>query len=137
LNSVSSRSHSIYQLKIFAKRNESYQIEGTLNLIDLAGSERIQDSKVDGDRLDETKAINKSLSYLGDVISAIAKGDSHVPYRNSKLTHLLQNYMGKDSKILMIVNVSALSQNMYETTTSLRFASKVNQCCWTQANAQK
>jgi kinesin family protein C1 len=99
-----------------------------LNLVDLAGSERIMDSKVDGERLEETKAINKSLSYLGDVIQAIAKKESHVPYRNSKLTTLLSNYMGKDAKILMIVNVSPLQQNAFETLTSLRFAAKVNSC---------
>lgn len=128
MNLHSSRSHSIYQLKIKARRGPKYQIEGALNLIDLAGSERINDSKVDGERLKETQSINKSLSCLGDVISALIKKDAYIPYRNSKLTLLLQNYMGGDSKTLMIVNVSPLAVNAFETLTSLRFASKVNNC---------
>ena len=77
-------------------------------MIDLAGSESMLESKVEGERLKETTSINKSLSCLGDVISAISKNDQYIPYRNSKLTHLLQNYMGGDSKTLMIVNVSPL-----------------------------
>jgi len=94
----------------------------------LAGSERIQDSKVEGERLKEATAINKSLSCLGDVISAIIKKDSYIPYRNSKLTHMLQNYMGGDAKTLMIVNISPLQCNANETLTSLKFAAKVNSC---------
>ncbi len=99
-----------------------------MNLIDLAGSEKINDSKVEGTRLEETKAINKSLSSLGDVISAILKKDAFIPYRNSKLTHMLQNYLGGDSKTLMIVNVSPLQINALDTLTSLKFAAKVNNC---------
>ena len=94
--------------------------------MDLAGSERTLLSKAEGERLNEAKAINRSLSCLGDVISALIRKESHIPFRNSKLTWLLQNYMGGDSKTLMIVNVSPLSQNARETITSLRFATKVN-----------
>lgn len=116
-NERSSRSHSVFQIKV----NKS-----TLSLIDLAGSERLNFTKVEGEKLKETLAINKSLSALADVISAL-KEKKHVPYRNSKLTYILSNYLGSDSsKTLMIVNLNPISIN--ESLCSLRFASKVNSC---------
>ena len=79
---------------------------GKLNLVDLAGSERVGRTHSTGDRLKEAQSINKSLSALGDVIQSLAQKTAHIPYRNSKLTHLLQDSLGGDSKTLMIVQVS-------------------------------
>lgn len=129
MNEQSSRSHFVFTLKIFGS-NEStgQQVQGVLNLIDLAGSERLAKSGSTGDRLKETQAINKSLSALSDVIFAIAKNDDHVPFRNSKLTYLLQPCLGGDSKTLMFVNISPEASSVGETICSLRFASRVNAC---------
>ncbi|RLV90434.1 Kinesin-like protein KAR3 [Spathaspora sp. JA1] len=124
-NERSSRSHSIFMLSITGyNRLTNTQTTGTLNLIDLAGSERLAVSKAEGDRLRETQAINKSLSNLGDVIHALRQGDLHVPYRNSKLTYLLKHSLG--SKTLMFVCVGSGEKEVNETINSLRFASKVN-----------
>lgn len=89
LNEMSSRSHCIYQLKISATPKEGERINGSLNLVDLAGSENINASGVVGERKEEATAINRHLTALKDVISALLQGQKYVPYRNSKLTHLL------------------------------------------------
>merc|ERR1711878_121012 len=98
------------------------------NLCDLAGSERLDRSKATGDRAKEAMAINKSLSSLTDVFAAIGKKQSHVPFRNSKLTHLLQPSLSGDGKTLMLVNLSPTEKSTQESLCSLRFAAQVNKC---------
>ncbi|KAH7929051.1 kinesin-domain-containing protein [Leucogyrophana mollusca] len=133
MNERSSRSHSVFTLRITGtNEHTSEQCEGSLNLVDLAGSERLNSSGAAGDkeRLKETQNINRSLSALGDVIAALGekseKGEKHIPYRNSKLTYLLQNSLSGNSKTLMILNLSPLAAHLNESLTSLRFATKVN-----------
>ncbi len=135
-NERSSRSHSVFILNLKGYNNITKEsCEGKLNLIDLAGSERLSHSQATGNRLKETQAINKSLSCLGDVIHALgSKSPStnntnnkiHIPYRNSKLTYLLQYSLGGNSKTLMFVNISPCKEHLNETLNSLRFATKVN-----------
>ncbi|CUS21879.1 LAQU0S04e02894g1_1 [Lachancea quebecensis] len=129
-NARSSRSHSVFIIKLDGYNTTSGEKSaGTLNLVDLAGSERIHSLQPQADRLRETQNINKSLSCLGDVIHALGSVDAskrHIPFRNSKLTYLLQYSLMGDSKTLMFVNVSPCADSMPETLNSLRFAAKVN-----------
>ncbi|RDW65408.1 hypothetical protein BP5796_10100 [Coleophoma crateriformis] len=128
-NERSSRSHSVFILKLVGRNSTTGETsEGTLNLVDLAGSERLKISGAEGERMKETQNINKSLSCLGDVIGALGQGKegTHIPYRNSKLTYLLQYSLGGNSKTLMFVMVSPLEANVKETLTSLKFATKVH-----------
>ncbi|KAJ7088855.1 kinesin-domain-containing protein [Mycena belliarum] len=133
MNERSSRSHSVFTLRIRGTHasGEADRM-GTLNLVDLAGSERLATlglgaSVAGGERLKETQNINRSLSALGDVVAALGSGPgAHVPYRNSKLTYLLQNSLSGNSKTLMVLNLSPLAAHLNESLTSLRFATKVN-----------
>ncbi|RJE25437.1 kinesin-like protein [Aspergillus sclerotialis] len=128
-NERSSRSHSVFILKLTGENSiTGERSEGTLNLVDLAGSERLSQSGATGERLKETQNINRSLSSLGDVIAALGQGKEgvHIPYRNSKLTYLLQFSLGGNSKTLMFVMASPLQAHMSETLTSLKFATKVH-----------
>ena len=128
-NERSSLSHSIFQLLVTSKHTQkNISLEGAINLIDLAGSERLHKSGSKSKQiLIESRSINKSLSCLKDVIKSLANNDSHIPYRNSKLTYVLQPHLSsKSSKVLMMVNASPLTCHIPETVNSLRFASEVN-----------
>ncbi|OMO83790.1 hypothetical protein CCACVL1_11176 [Corchorus capsularis] len=125
-NERSSRSHSVLTVHVHGKELVSGSIfKGSLNLVDLAGSERVDKSKVQGDRLKEAQYINRSLSALGDVISALAQKSTHIPYRNSKLTQILQNSLGGHAKTLMFVHISPDLEAIGETLSTLKFAERV------------
>eukprot|EP00299_Pterocystis_sp_00344_P009762 c4213_g2_i1.p1 GENE.c4213_g2_i1~~c4213_g2_i1.p1 ORF type:complete len:1005 (+),score=248.40 c4213_g2_i1:62-3076(+) len=127
MNSLSSRSHSILTLHLTGtnvKTKKTYA--GKLHFVDLAGSERVGKSGVVGEALKEAQAINKSLSALGDVISALSNKDKFIPYRNSPLTKLLQESLGGNSKTVMICNIAPCKHSMSETINSLRFATRAH-----------
>lgn len=128
-NDHSSRSHSVFQLRIHgSNRLTSEKTQGALNLIDLAGSERLAQSGSVGDRQKEAQYINRSLSCLQDVIVSLSNKDKHIPFRNSKLTFLLQYDLSGNAKTLMFANVSPAEVHLSESIQSLRFAAKVNSC---------
>ncbi|CAN1858888.1 Kinesin-like protein KIN-14I [Linum perenne] len=126
MNDRSSRSHSCLTVHIQGKDLTSGSIiRGSMHLVDLAGSERVDKSEVTGDRLKEAQHINKSLSALGDVIASLAVKSTHVPYRNSKLTQLLQDSLGGQAKTLMFVHISPEAEAVGETLSTLKFAERV------------
>lgn len=127
LNERSSRSHSVLTIHVRGTDLENGAIlRGSLHLIDLAGSERVDRSEATGDRLREAQHINKSLSALGDVIFALAQKNPHVPYRNSKLTQVLQSSLGGQAKTLMMVQLNPDVESYSETISTLKFAERVS-----------
>ncbi|XP_024459351.2 kinesin-like protein KIN-14T isoform X2 [Populus trichocarpa] len=125
-NLTSSRSHSMIRVAITCfDAAERRRETNKLWLVDLGGSERVLKTKAWGKRLDEGKAINLSLSALGDVISALQRKRHHIPYRNSKLTQVLKDSLGDDSKTIMLVHVSPKEEDLCETICSLNFATRV------------
>ncbi|KAI4353564.1 hypothetical protein L6164_002503 [Bauhinia variegata] len=127
MNERSSRSHSVVSIHVRgADLRSDSSLQGNLHLVDLAGSERVDRSEVTGDRLREAQHINKSLSALGDVIFALAQKSSHVPYRNSKLTQLLQSSLGGHAKTLMFVQLNPDVFSFSESLSTLKFAERVS-----------
>ena len=129
MNATSSRSHSVFALYLSGTNSKlNAQLHGALHLVDLAGSERLDRSGATGEAAKETMAINKSLSTLSRVFVSKATGAAHVPFKDSKLTHLMEPCLSGQGKTLMVVNVGPEADNAQETLCSLRFASQVNQC---------
>ena len=133
MNADSSRSHSIFTVTVETSRPRPgdppgaapHITVGKLNLVDLAGSERQSKTQATGDRLKEATKINLSLSTLGNVISALVDGKSaHIPYRDSKLTRLLQDSLGGNTKTVMIANLGPADYNFDETMSTLRYANR-------------
>lgn len=129
MNEHSSRSHAIFIITVECSQlgpdGQNHIRVGKLNLVDLAGSERQTKTGVQGERLKEATKINLSLSALGNVISALVDGrSSHVPYRDSKLTRLLQDSLGGNAKTIMVATLGPASYNYEETLTTLRYANR-------------
>uniref|UniRef100_A0AC11CGQ4 Kinesin family member 3A n=1 Tax=Ovis aries TaxID=9940 RepID=A0AC11CGQ4_SHEEP len=129
MNEHSSRSHAIFTITIECSEKgvdgNMHVRMGKLHLVDLAGSERQAKTGATGQRLKEATKINLSLSTLGNVISALVDGKStHVPYRNSKLTRLLQDSLGGNSKTMMCANIGPADYNYDETISTLRYANR-------------
>lgn len=133
-NERSSRSHAVTKIELIGTHAERQEISvGTINLVDLAGSESPKTSI----RMNETKNINRSLSELTNVILALLQKQDHIPYRNSKLTHLLMPSLGGNSKTLMFINVAPFQDCFVESLKSLRFAASVNQCKMAKAKRNR
>ncbi|KAJ0235945.1 Kinesin-like protein KIN-14H [Hirschfeldia incana] len=126
MNDRSSRSHSCLTVHVQGRDLTSgATLRGSMHLVDLAGSERVDKSEVTGDRLKEAQHINKSLSALGDVIASLSQKNNHIPYRNSKLTQLLQDSLGGQAKTLMFIHISPEVDTLGETLSTLKFAERV------------
>uniref|UniRef100_A0ACD5WYZ2 Uncharacterized protein n=1 Tax=Avena sativa TaxID=4498 RepID=A0ACD5WYZ2_AVESA len=123
VNNVSSRSHCLTRITIRRSGGVTEEVS-KLWLVDLGGSERLLKTGASGLTMDEGKAINLSLSALGDVIAALRRKKSHVPYRNSKLTQILSDSLGDGSKVLMVVHISPSKDDVGETICSLGFAKR-------------
>lgn len=126
MNAESSRSHLVFAVMIKTTESKSGKtVNGKLTLVDLAGCERVGKTGASGDLLKEAQSINKSLTALGDVISALSSGSAHVPYRNSQLTQLMSDSLGGNAKTLMFVNISPADYNADETVNALTYAARV------------
>ena len=125
MNAVSSRSHSLFILTLIQRNPDGSTKEGKLNLADLAGSEKVGKTGASGETLEEAKKINQSLSALGNCINALTKAKrGHVPYRDSKLTHILRESLGGNSKTTLLIACSPHVFNVEETISTLKFGQR-------------
>jgi kinesin family member 3B len=128
MNEHSSRSHAVFIITVERSDKgpdgKDHIRVGKLNLVDLAGSERQKKTGAEGTRLDEASKINQSLAALGNVIAALTEGSKHIPYRDSRLTRMLQDSLGGNSLTVMIANIGPADYNADETGSTLRFASR-------------
>ncbi|KAF2148798.1 kinesin heavy chain [Myriangium duriaei CBS 260.36] len=125
-NDLSSRSHTVFTVTVYMKKTsdtgEDFVSAGKLNLVDLAGSENIQRSGAEHKRAAEAGLINKSLLTLGRVINALVEKSTHIPYRESKLTRLLQDSLGGRTKTCIVATLSPAKSNLEETISTLDYA---------------
>lgn len=127
MNSQSSRSHLMILIKVVSTNKETGGIlQGKILMCDLAGSERLRNTN-SGERQSEGIEINKSLSALGDVLEALTKGQKQIPYRNHKLTQVMQDSLGGTAKTLMILNCSPASSNVQDTLMTLKYGTRAKQ----------
>jgi len=134
MNSESSRSHLVLSISIVSVNKETKErLRGKILICDLAGSERLKKSQVSDEQQKEAIEINKSLTALGDVVEALTKGEKVIPYRNHKLTQLMQDSLGGTAKTLMFVNCSPAASNTDETVMSLKYATRAKKITSTSA----
>merc|ERR1719221_1212026 len=125
MNIRSSRSHLIFTIGITSVHHATQEtLSGKILLCDLGGSERLKKTEAMGSQRKEAIEINKSLTALGDVIEAVAKKQKQIPYRNHKLTQIMQDSLGGSAKTLMFVNCSPAKSNISETVMSLTYAAR-------------
>jgi len=131
MNDVSSRSHAVFIIVVEQMGSVGKQVKvGKLNLVDLAGSERVNVTGATGKRLEECQKINQSLSALGNVIQALTEVQStnskrsHIPYRNSKLTRILEDSLGGNCKTTMMAMISPSNESFNESMSTLKFATR-------------
>uniref|UniRef100_A0A7S1PIN9 Kinesin motor domain-containing protein n=1 Tax=Percolomonas cosmopolitus TaxID=63605 RepID=A0A7S1PIN9_9EUKA len=128
-NPESSRSHALFFVEVYQQEFDDHTrfLKSKMCVCDLGGSEKVKVSKVSGQQLEEAKFINSSLSALGTAVNQMYMQNPHIPYRDSKLTHVLKGSFTGTGKILLIANISPVDSNLQETISTLRFADRVKQ----------
>lgn len=145
MNERSSRSHAIFEINVVIREGGLRERKAKLSLVDLAGSEKVYKTGAQGQTLEEAKGINKSLHALGKVINALTSGaaagsgaseqlaQQHIPYRDSKLTRILQHSLGGNSRTCLILCAALDREEFGETASTLRFGARYIPCDWTKS----